>query len=176
MAAPLASRPYRVFFAAELISSAGGAVAPVALAVAILQIGGGGSGIAVVLGCEFVVYTLLLPVTGVIADRTAGVGVLVTSQVIAETFQMAEAILIISGTARVWSLAVVAAGGAGSVAVFTPAGRRVLPRLVPAGQLNRANALSKRSSTALPRSGRSPGSPRSQPDRAGGSPGTRSRS
>lgn len=143
MAAPLASGPYRVFFAAQLISSAGSAVAPIALAFAILQIGGRGSGIAVVLGCEFVVYLVLLPVTGVIADRTAGVGVLVTSQAIAATFQLAEAILIISGAARVWSLAVVAAGGAGGAALFTPAGRRVLPRLVPPGQLNRANALSQ---------------------------------
>jgi hypothetical protein len=132
-----------VFFGAQLISSAGGAVAPIALAFAILQIGGRGSGIAVVLGCEFVVYTVLLPVTGVIADRTAGVGVLVTSQAIAATFQMVEATLIISGAARVWSLAVVAAGGAGGAALFTPTGRRVLPRLVPAGQLNRANALSQ---------------------------------
>ncbi|GLY88826.1 MFS transporter [Actinoallomurus iriomotensis] len=143
MAAPLASRPYRAFLAAELISSAGGAVAPIALAFSILQIGGRGSGIAVVLGGEFVVYLVLLPVTGVIADRAAGVGVLVVSQAIAAAFQMAEALLIISGTARVWSLALVAGGGAGAAALFTPAGRRVLPALVPAGQLDRANALSQ---------------------------------
>ncbi|MFB9833948.1 MFS transporter [Actinoallomurus acaciae] len=143
LAAPLASGPYRVFFAAQVISSAGGAVAPIALAFAILQLGGRASGIAVVLGCEFVVYLVLLPVTGMIADRAAGAGVLVTSQAIAATIQMAGAILITSGMARVWSLAVVAAGGAGGAALFTPAGRRMLPRLVPPRRLSRANALSQ---------------------------------
>lgn len=84
---PLASPSYRLFFAAQLISSTGSAVAPIALAFAILGIGGGGSGIALVLGAEFVIYTLLLPLAGVIADRTAGVGALVVSQMIAAVFQ-----------------------------------------------------------------------------------------
>jgi MFS family permease len=143
MTEPLASPPYRLFFAAQVISSTGSAVAPIALAFAILGIGGGGSGIALVLGAEFVIYTLLLPLTGVIADRTVGLGALVTSQAIASIFQMTEAILIISGSATVWSLAIVAAGGAAGAALFTPIGRRVIPQLVPADQLNRANALSQ---------------------------------
>jgi hypothetical protein len=142
MTEPLASSPYRLFFAAQVISSTGSAVAPIALAFAILGVGGGGSGIALVPGAEFVIYTLLLPLTGVIADRTAGLGALVTSQVIASIFQMTEAILIISGSATLWSLAIVASGGAAGAALFTPIGRRVIPQVVSADQLNRANALS----------------------------------
>ncbi|WP_329245895.1 MFS transporter [Actinoallomurus sp. NBC_01490] len=143
MTEPLVGPPYRLFFAAQVISSTGSAVAPIALAFAILGIGGGGSGIALVLGTEFVIYTLLLPLTGVIADRTAGVGALVSSQVIAAVFQMTEAVLIISGSATVWSLAIVASGGAAGAALFTPIGQRVIPQLVPVDQLNRANALSQ---------------------------------
>jgi MFS family permease len=143
LAEPLTSPGYRIFFVAQMVSAVGSAVAPIALAFAILAIGAGGSGIAIVLGAEFVTYMLLLPLTGLLADRTAGIGMLVTSQVIAAAFQMAEAVLILSGTARIWSLAIVASGGAAGAAMFTPIGRRLIPQLVPADQLNRANALSQ---------------------------------
>jgi MFS family permease len=140
---PLTSPGYRIFFVAQLVSSVGSAVAPIALAFAILAIGAGGSGIAIVLSAEFVTYMLLLPLTGLLADRTAGIRMLVTSQVIAAAFQIAEAVLILSGTARIWSLAIVASGGAAGAAMFTPIGRRVILQLVPADQLHRANALSQ---------------------------------
>jgi hypothetical protein len=63
--------------------------------------------------------------------------------VIAAVFQMTEGLLIISGSATVWSLAAVASGGAAGAALFTPIGRRVIPQLVAADQVNRANALSQ---------------------------------
>ncbi|GAA4600888.1 MFS transporter [Actinoallomurus liliacearum] len=143
MAAPLGDRQFRVLFAAQVVSSAGGAVAPIALAFAILHLGGGGTGIAVVLGTEFSVYIVLLPVAGVIADRMAPKPVLIASQLILAVFQLAEAGLILSGWATVWSLAVVAGGGAAGAALFGPVGRRLLAQLLSGEQLGRANALTQ---------------------------------
>ncbi|GAA0358170.1 MFS transporter [Actinoallomurus spadix] len=143
VAAPLTNRQFRVFFAAQVISSAGGAVAPITLAFAILHLGGRGTGIAVVLGAEFSVYIALLPVAGVIADRMPGKPLLIASQVVLAFFQLAEATLILSGVATVWSLAAVSGGGAAGAALFTPVGRRLLAQLLPGAALARANALTQ---------------------------------
>jgi MFS family permease len=51
------------------------------------------------------------------------------------------AALLISGSAQVWSLAVLAAVNGAGTAFFAPASTALLPMLVPAGLLQQANAL-----------------------------------
>ncbi|WP_433171323.1 MFS transporter [Actinoallomurus sp. CA-150999] len=59
------------------------------------------------------------------------------------SFQLAEATLILSGVAKVWSLAAVSGGGAAGAALFTPVGRRLLAQLLSGAALARANALTQ---------------------------------
>ena len=125
---------YRYYFLARITSVAGGSVAPIALAYAIIELGGGATGIAVVLGVEYGVWMLMMPLMGVLADRTHDLrNLLVVSQLLAGAFQFTAAGLILSNAAQVWSLAVVAAGGAAAASMSGLAGNRLLAQIVETG-------------------------------------------
>ncbi|MBO2461508.1 MFS transporter [Actinomadura violacea] len=138
----LRSNPgFRAYFGARITSVLGGAVAPVALAFAILASGGGGTGIAVVLGVEYTVWLLLMPLVGVLTDRTGDLRrMLIGSQLGAAACQGIEATLILTHTATVLTLALVAAGGATFASVSYLTGTRILPLVVDKTLLTRANA------------------------------------
>lgn len=134
------------FLAGHLVSGLGSTVAPLALAVAVIEGGHGGTGLAVVLVGEYVVFCLVLPLSGIVVDRAARVPgrlgrVLVGAQVWCAGSQAAEAALIVSGRAEVWSLTVAAACGAAGAAVGVPARKRLLPLVVPAAELAGANSV-----------------------------------
>ncbi|MFC9970522.1 MFS transporter [Spirillospora sp. NPDC127200] len=141
---------YRAYFAARITSVAGGAVAPIALAFAILELGGGGTGIAVVLAAEYGAWLLVMPVMGALADRTGDLRrLLVVSQIAAAGSQGVAAALIMTRTAEVWSLSLVAAWGAAAASLSGLAGSRSLARIVPAGQLVAANATFRAAQMAV---------------------------
>jgi Major Facilitator Superfamily len=141
---------YRAFFGARIISVAGSSVAPIALAYAILNLGGGGTGLAIVLGAEYAVWMAMMPLMGILADKTSDLRkLLVISQWLAAGFQFTEAALILSRDAQVWSLALVAAGGATAACISGLAGNRLLTQIVPSGQLVRANSLFRTAQMAV---------------------------
>ncbi|GAA2108543.1 MFS transporter [Actinomadura alba] len=132
---------YRHYFLARITSVAGGSVAPIALAYAIIELGGGATGIAVVLGVEYGVWMLMMPLMGILADRTHDLrNLLIVSQLQAAGFQFIEAALILSQAAQVWSLSVVAAGGAAAASMSGLAGNRLLAQIVAPEHLVTANA------------------------------------
>jgi MFS family permease len=140
---PLRSRNFRLLVTGNVVSGAGSAVSFVALPFAVLRIGGTVSDVGYVATAGLIPLIGFLLLGGVIADRLPRHHVLVGANVLQALAQAAAAILILTGHARVWQLAVLAAAGGIGVGIGYPAGAGLLPQTVPADQRPQANALDR---------------------------------
>jgi MFS family permease len=76
---------YRVYFLARISSVAGGSVAPIALAFVTLEFGDGATGISAVVAVEYIAYMTMVPLMGVLADKTGnGRALLICSQLLTD--------------------------------------------------------------------------------------------
>jgi predicted MFS family arabinose efflux permease len=138
---PLHEREFRLLFAGRTISMLGSAMAPIALAFAILNtLHGSPSDIGLVLAVRQVPLIVLLLVGGAIADRLPRHAVMVGSNLVSGTSQAAAAALLLLGAAHVWELAVLAGVNGASSAFFFPASTGLVPQTVPQPLLQQANA------------------------------------
>lgn len=141
--APLALRPYRLHFTARLLSWTGSAVSPIALAFAVLRIGGGAGALGLVLAASVVPQILLLLVGGVVADRLSRARVMVWSNIVCAVAEGLAVVLLWSGEARVWHLVLMSGVCGAASAFFTPAAGGIVTEVVPAELRHAANALLK---------------------------------
>lgn len=139
--APLAHRPFRYLFAGRLMSLAGSAIAPIALAFAVLDAGGSATSLGLVLAAGAIPQIVLFLVGGVIADRLPRNLVMVGSDVVSGSAQVAAAILVVSGGVEIWHLAALNAVRGAASAFFFPAAQGLTPQTVPRDRLQEANAL-----------------------------------
>lgn len=139
--APLRHREFRLLFAGRLTSLAGSAIAPIALAFAVLEITGSPTDLGLVLAAGVVPQILLFLFGGVIADRFPRNHVMVATDLVDGVVQVVAAILVIRGSAEIWHLAALNAVRGGASAFFFPAAQGVTPQTVPVGELQEANAL-----------------------------------
>ena len=139
--APFAERDYRLLFAAQAVSLLGSWMTPIALAFAVLELTDSPTALGIVLGAELVPVAVLLLAGGVWADRLPRMRVMVAADVISAAGQGAMGVLLISGHAQVWLLAVLATVGGAADAFHQPAWAGLLPETVPEELLQRANAL-----------------------------------
>jgi MFS family permease len=139
--APLRHREFRLLFAGRLTSLAGSAIAPIALAFAVLEITGSATDLGLVLAAGFVPQILLFLFGGVVADRLPRHRVMVAADVVDGVVQLVAAFLVIRGTAEIWHLAALNAVRGGASAFFFPAAQGLTPQTVPTEQLQEANAL-----------------------------------
>lgn len=139
--APLRHREFRLLFAGRLTSLAGSAIAPIALAFAVLEITGSPTDLGLVLAAGAMPQIVLFLFGGVIADRFPRNRVMVCTDVIDAVVQLIAAFIVLHGSAEIWQLAALNAVRGGSSAFFFPAAQGVTPQTVPAGQLQEANAL-----------------------------------
>lgn len=138
---PLREREFRLLFAGRTISMLGSAMAPIALAFAILNtLRGSTTEIGIVLASREIPIIVLLLFGGVLADRLPRHLVMVGSNLVSAASQGAAAALLLSGHAQVWELAVLAAVNGASSAFFFPASTGVVPQTVPLALLQQANA------------------------------------
>ncbi|MFC4009623.1 MFS transporter [Nonomuraea purpurea] len=133
--------PFVLLATGRLVSSIGNAVAPIALAFALIQSGGSAGDIGLVLGARAVAVVASLLFAGVLADRFPLRSVLVTASLLAAAAQAAAAVLILAGNAHVWLLAALQLGNGLAAALLFPATNAALPRAVPSERLQQANAL-----------------------------------
>jgi predicted MFS family arabinose efflux permease len=129
-------------FAARTVSLVGSAMAPVALAFAILDLPGGNAttlGLVLMAGVTAQVVFVLLG--GVIADRFPRHRVMVSADLVAGLAQAAIAALVVTRHANPGVLAALVAVSGAATALFTPASRSVMPQLVTGEALQSANAL-----------------------------------
>jgi MFS family permease len=139
--APLRHRNFRLLFLGRVVSFAGSAMAPVALAFAVLELGGSPTDLGLVLAVSILPQVFFLLVGGVISDRMPRNLVMVGSNLVAGAAQALAAVLLISGTAEIWHLGVIAVVRAVASSFFFPAQQGIVPQTVPADELQPANAL-----------------------------------
>ncbi len=138
----LRDRSFRLLFSARSVSLLGDAVAPVGLAFAVLGMpDGSGSTLGIVAAARIAAQVAFLLYGGVLADRLPRYRVMVWAEVVAGLAQGAIAVLVLTGSASVVSLAVLSMVGGAASALFTPASRSVTVQLVPAERIQSANAL-----------------------------------
>ncbi|MES9510728.1 MFS transporter [Streptomyces sp. NPDC000609] len=138
---PLRIPAFRRFVLAHLISATGSAMAPLALAYAVIGQGGGAGSLGVVLATNSVPTIVLTLAGGVLADRLSRSRILFLGNLLAALAQGALAALVATDRATTTSIA--ACGFVSGVAVaFTgPAATGVVGQIVAAEHLLRANAL-----------------------------------
>lgn len=137
----LRERNFALLFAGRCTSFLGNAMAPVALAFAVLHLTDSASALGIVLAARMAPHVVLLAVGGVIADRVPRNLVLVGSNLVAGSSQAVVAALLISGNAEIWHLVLLEAINGGASAIFYPADASVVPLTVPAQRLQAANAF-----------------------------------
>jgi MFS family permease len=138
---PLRHREFRLLFAGRTISMAGSAMAPVALAFAVLDLTGSTTDLGLVLAARQIPVILLLLFGGVWADRLPRHHVMVASNVASGASQAVVAALLLTGRAQIWQLALLAAMNGASSAFFFPASNGVIPQTVTRPMLQQANAM-----------------------------------
>jgi predicted MFS family arabinose efflux permease len=135
------SRNFKLLFAGRAISYVGTYLAPIAVAFAVLDLGGS----ATAVGLSFAAWTLaqvsMLALGGVIGDRLPRRKVMIGSDVCSTAVRAAMGILLVTGHAQVWHLIVLQALGGASVAFYNPAFYGLVREIVPGENLQRANSL-----------------------------------
>jgi MFS family permease len=141
--APLRHRAFRYLVAGRTVTTLGNAVAPVALAFAVLDLTGSVRDLGLVVGARSLTNVVFVLAGGVIADRLPRHLVLVVSSLLAAASQATVAALVLTGTATVPLLAALSAAN-GLVAAFAlPASAALVPQTVPEGIRQQANALNR---------------------------------
>ncbi len=138
---PLGFRAFRLLLAGRLADNLAHAIAPIALAFAVLDLGGTPSQLGLVLACRAIPTVLLILFGGVIADRLPRHLVLVVANVVGAATQALVAVLVLSGAAEIWMLAAIEVVNGSASAFLFPAASGLTPQTVPATQLQPANAL-----------------------------------
>ena len=135
------SKPFRLLFAGELVSLLGTAVAPVALAFAVLDLTGSATDLGYVLAAGWLPQIVFILIGGVLGDRLPRNLVMVGANLLSAAAQGATAALLLAGVAAPWHLAALAAVRGTATALFFPAAQAVVPEIVEAELLQPANAL-----------------------------------
>jgi MFS family permease len=115
-------------------------MAPIALAFAVLDLTGSKADLGYVLAARQLPTVVFVLVGGVWADRLPRHLVMVGSNLLSGASQLAAAVLLLSGDARIWQLAALAAVNGASSAFFYPASAGLTPHTVPETALQQANA------------------------------------
>ena len=139
--APLRNATFRYYVGARFATLLGNAIAPIAVAFAVLDLTHSVSALGIVLAARTIPMVVLMLFGGVIADRFPRHVVLVVANVLGFATQGLAATLLLTGMAEVWHLAAIEAINGAAIAFALPAMQGIMPHLVPRGQLQQANAL-----------------------------------
>jgi MFS family permease len=137
----LSEPQFRRFFIGQTTSYLGDGLLPVAVSFAVLDLTGSASDLGLVLAARMAPVVLFLLVGGVWADRLPRHLVMLGSDIGRGVAQALLAVLLLTGTAELWHLLVLQAVYGIAEAFMRPAATGLLPTIVPAARLQRANAL-----------------------------------
>ncbi|MGX4653840.1 MFS transporter [Micromonospora sp. SCSIO 07396] len=141
MLAPLRYAAFRRLAVGRLVNMVGNAVAPVALAFAVLDLTGSVRDLGLVVGARSLMNVLFVLFGGVLADRVPRRLVLVGSNLLGAVTQAAVAALVLTGTATIPLLLALGAANGVVSALAQPASAAVTPQTVPAELIQPANAI-----------------------------------
>lgn len=145
---PLRTAAFRRFAAAAVISVTGSAMAPVALAYSVIEQGGGAGSLGLVLATNTLPMIAFLLAGGVFADRVSRSRLLFLGNALAAAAQGVLALTVATGRATTASIAACGFTAGVAAAFVAPAAQGALAQIVPAEQLQRANALMRLPSNA----------------------------
>jgi MFS family permease len=137
---PLRYPAFRWLLAGRTINVLGGAIAPVALAFAVLDLTGSATDLGLVVGARSLMNVLLLLYGGVLADRVPRRLLMVGSATAAATTQGAVAVLLLTEAASIPLLALLSAVNGAVAGVGFPASAAVVADTVPRAVLAQTNA------------------------------------
>jgi MFS family permease len=138
---PLRHQTFRLFFGARVVSLLGTAIAPIALAFAVLDLTGSTLDMGVVLAARSIPTLVFLLVGGVVADWMPRQRLLVRTSLVSGLSQAVAAGTLVSGHGAIWVLIVCEAVNGSSSAFTIPAMRSIIPTIVPRADLQLALAL-----------------------------------
>lgn len=136
-----AGRNYTLLTAAAVVTGLGNAGALIAAAFAVLEAGGDGGDVGLVAAARTLPLVVFLLIGGALADRLPRHRVMVAANSLNCVSQAAFAVLVLSGEARLWQMAVLSALGGTGQAFFSPAAEGMLLSSVTRQQAARAFAL-----------------------------------
>ncbi|HHU09639.1 MAG TPA: MFS transporter [Intrasporangiaceae bacterium] len=143
-------RNYRLYFSGAFISNIGtwmGAIAQNWLVLTELT-DHSSRALGVIVGLQFAPFLLLAPVTGMIADRFPKRRILLLTQSFMATLMFLTAILVFTGTMRLWMMLIMAAMLGSAMAIDNPARQTIVAEMVPQHSLANAVALNSASFNA----------------------------
>lgn len=132
---------FRYLFFARLLTVLGNGIAPIALAFAVLDIGGSAAELGIVVAARSIFNVAFLLIGGVLADRYSRNLVLVSSSLVAALSQGVVAWLVLDSSASVMSLALLGTINGAAAGIALPASSALVPQTVPIRHLRSANAL-----------------------------------
>lgn len=146
--APLHYAPFRFLVVGRVVTMLGNAVAPIALAFAVLDLTGSVSDLGLVVAARSVTNVVFLLFGGVVADRLPRQLVLVGASTLAALSQGVVAAVVLTGSASVPLLAVLGTVNGFAAAFAFPASSAIVAQTVPEGIRRQANAINRLGSNA----------------------------
>ncbi|MBM2616740.1 MFS transporter [Actinoplanes sp. LDG1-06] len=140
---PLRYAPYRYLIAGRTINALGNSFAPIALAFAVIDLGGSATDLGLVVGARTVVNVAFLLFGGVLADRMPKHLLMVGASAAAAVTQGLVGALVLTGTATVPLLMALGAINGMVGALALPASSSILPLTVPAEIRQQANGFNR---------------------------------
>lgn len=145
----LGHRPFRLLFLARTASLLGSAMAPIALAFAVLDSrGGSATALGLVLAGRSAAQVLFVLFGGVLADRLPRLRLMVASDLLAFAGQGAIAALVLTASTSLPALVLLNVLAGAAAALFQPAARGLVQQIVPRADLQGANSLLRLSQNA----------------------------
>jgi len=131
-----------LLLSARVVSVLGNGFARVALAFAVLALPGASGGrLSLVLACQAMPQLVFILVGGVIADRMSRSGLMALADALGAAAYGGLAAMVLTGHAPLWALCLLAVPAGTATALFAPAMEGLVPSIVPAHRLQRANGM-----------------------------------
>jgi predicted MFS family arabinose efflux permease len=139
--AVLRQRDFRLLFGAYAVSVLGDRMVNIALAFAVIHLGGSASDIGIVLAARTVPLVASLLIGGVVADRLPRRSVMVAADLSRLATQGILALLLITGEPAIWAIAALSGLTGAATGFFEPASIGMMPAVVSPDRLQQANGL-----------------------------------
>jgi MFS family permease len=139
----LAIRDFRLLLADRILAPAAAAFSLVGVAFAVLNLTGSTADLSYVLAAQILPALVFALVGGVVADRVAPQKVIVAANLMIAAGEGGFGLLVLFGHPQLWQMIALETLNGAGMAVFYPASQALLPRLVPAGLMQEASALSR---------------------------------
>ena len=139
----LANRNFRLLLADRLLAPMAATFSLVGVSFAVLDATGSTADLSYVLAAQLAPSLVFLLVGGVIADRIAPQRVIIAANIMIALGEGSFGILVLAGHPGLWLMIGLETLTGTGMAVFYPASMALLPRLVPAEQMQEASAISR---------------------------------